>query len=53
MRGEGVEVGVGRPQVIEKEVDGVMMEPYEAVLIDCEDQHQGSSWKKWAAVRLT
>ena len=42
MRREGFEVGVGRPQVIEKEVDGVMMEPYEAVLIDCEDQHQGS-----------
>ena len=42
MRREGFEVGVGRPQVIEKEVDGVMMEPYEAVLIDCEDEHQGS-----------
>jgi GTP-binding protein len=42
MRREGFELGVGRPQVIEKEVDGVMMEPYEAVLIDCEDQHQGS-----------
>jgi len=42
MRREGFEIGVGRPQVIEKEVDGVMMEPYEAVLIDCEDQHQGS-----------
>jgi len=42
MRREGFEMGVGRPQVIEKEVDGVMMEPYEAVLIDCEDQHQGS-----------
>ena len=42
MRREGFEMGVGRPQVIEKEIDGVMMEPYEAVLIDCEDQHQGS-----------
>ena len=42
MRREGFELGVGRPQVIEKEIDGVMMEPYEAVLIDCEDQHQGS-----------
>jgi len=42
MRREGFEMGVGRPQVIEKEVDGVMMEPYEAVLIDCEDQHQGA-----------
>ena len=42
MRREGFEMGVGRPQVIEKEVDGVKMEPYESVLIDCEDQHQGS-----------
>ncbi|MBT6078414.1 MAG: translational GTPase TypA [Oceanospirillaceae bacterium] len=42
MRREGFEMGVSRPQVIEKEVDGKMMEPYEAVLIDCEDQHQGS-----------
>jgi len=42
MRREGFEMGVSRPQVIEKEVDGVKMEPYEAVLIDCEDQHQGS-----------
>ena len=42
MRREGFEMGVGRPQVIEKEVDGVRMEPYESVLIDCEDQHQGS-----------
>ena len=42
MRREGFELGVSRPQVIQKEVDGVMMEPYEAVLIDCEDQHQGS-----------
>jgi len=42
MRREGFELGVSRPQVIQKEVDGVMMEPYEAVLIDCEDQHTGS-----------
>jgi len=42
MRREGFELGVSRPQVIQKEVDGVMMEPYEAVLIDCEDEHTGS-----------
>ncbi|MDP6189923.1 MAG: GTP-binding protein, partial [Gammaproteobacteria bacterium] len=42
MRREGFELGVSRPQVIQKEIDGVMMEPYEAVLIDCEDQHQGA-----------
>ena len=42
MRREGFEMGVSRPEVIRKEVDGVMMEPYENVVIDVEDQHQGS-----------
>ena len=42
MRREGFELGVSRPQVIEKEIDGVMMEPYEALLIDCQDEHHGA-----------
>ena len=42
MRREGFELAVSRPEVIEKEVDGVLMEPYENVVIDVEDQHQGS-----------
>ncbi|WP_028304281.1 translational GTPase TypA [Oceanospirillum maris] len=42
MRREGFEMGVSRPEVIRKEIDGVMMEPYENVVIDVEDQHQGS-----------
>jgi GTP-binding protein len=42
MRREGFELGVSRPEVIQKEVDGVMMEPYEQLLIDCEGEHQGS-----------
>ena len=42
MRREGFEMGVSRPEVIQKEVDGVLMEPYENVVIDVEDQHQGS-----------
>ncbi|KZX84238.1 GTP-binding protein TypA [Oleiphilus sp. HI0009] len=42
MRREGFELAVSRPEVIEKEIDGVMMEPYENVVIDVEDQHQGS-----------
>ncbi len=42
MRREGFEMGVSRPEVIEKEIDGVMMEPYENVVIDVEDPHQGS-----------
>jgi GTP-binding protein len=42
MRREGFELGVSRPEVIQKEVDGQMQEPYEQLVIDCEDQHQGS-----------
>jgi GTP-binding protein len=42
MRREGFEMGVSRPEVIQKEVDGEMHEPYEQVVIDVEDQHQGS-----------
>ncbi|PCJ38384.1 MAG: translational GTPase TypA [Cellvibrionales bacterium] len=42
MRREGFEMGVSRPEVIQREVDGVVQEPYEQVVIDVEDQHQGS-----------
>jgi GTP-binding protein len=42
MRREGFELGVSRPEVIRKEVDGVIHEPYEQLVIDCEEQHQGS-----------
>lgn len=42
MRREGYELGVSRPEVIQKEVDGEIQEPFEQVVIDVEDQHQGS-----------
>ncbi|MDH2273921.1 MULTISPECIES: translational GTPase TypA [Moraxella] len=42
MRREGFELGVSRPQVIMKEIDGVMCEPYENVTFDVEEQHQGA-----------
>ncbi|MBB3167153.1 translational GTPase TypA [Simiduia aestuariiviva] len=42
MRREGFELGVSRPEVIRKEVDGVIHEPFEQVVIDVEEQHQGS-----------
>jgi len=42
MRREGFELAVGRPEVIIKEIDGVKQEPYEEVIIDCEEQHQGA-----------
>ncbi|MFC3851310.1 translational GTPase TypA [Salinispirillum marinum] len=42
MRREGFELAVGRPQVVIKEIDGVKQEPYEQVVVDVEEQHQGS-----------
>lgn len=42
MRREGYEIGVGRPQVITKMVDGVEHEPYETLVADVEEANQGS-----------
>ena len=42
MRREGFELAVGRPEVIIKEIDGIKQEPYEEVIIDIEEQHQGA-----------
>ncbi|WP_226664318.1 translational GTPase TypA [Microbulbifer aggregans] len=41
MRREGFELGVSRPEVVQKIVDGEVQEPYEEVVIDVEEQHQG------------
>ncbi len=42
MRREGYELGVSRPEVIQKVVDGEIHEPYEHLLVDCESEHQGA-----------
>ena len=42
MRREGFEMGVSRPEVVQKIVDGKVQEPFEQVVIDVEEQHQGS-----------
>ena len=42
MRREGYEIGVSRPEVIQKEIDGIRHEPYEQLVIYCETEHQGS-----------
>ncbi len=42
MRREGYELGVSRPEVIQKEVDGEIHEPYEYIVIDIENEHKGS-----------
>ncbi|MEO1898829.1 MAG: EF-Tu/IF-2/RF-3 family GTPase, partial [Methylococcales bacterium] len=46
MRREGFEMGVSRPEVIIKEIDGVKSEPFEYVTIEVEDQHQGTIMEK-------
>jgi len=42
MRREGFEMCISRPEVVQKIVDGKIHEPYEIVVIDVEEQHQGS-----------
>ena len=46
MRREGFELSVGRPQVILKEVDGKICEPFEDLTVDVESVHQGSVMEK-------
>ena len=46
MRREGFELGVSRPEVIVREVDGQTEEPYEQVTLDVEEQHQGTVMEK-------
>ncbi|UNM95068.1 translational GTPase TypA [Ignatzschineria rhizosphaerae] len=41
MRREGYEMAVGRPQVIIREENGVKTEPYETLMFDIEERHQG------------
>jgi GTP-binding protein len=42
MRREGYELQVSRPEVIEREIDGVRSEPFERVQIDTPEEYQGS-----------
>jgi len=46
MRREGFELSVGRPQVILKEIDGTVCEPFEELTVDVESAHQGSVMEK-------
>jgi len=41
MRREGYELAVSRPEVIIKEIDGQLMEPFEQLVVDIEEEHQG------------
>ncbi len=41
MRREGYELAVSRPEVIVREIDGQIQEPYEQLVVDLEEQYQG------------
>ena len=42
MRREGFELGVSRPKVITRKENGKSQEPYENLVIDIEEEHQGN-----------
>jgi len=46
MRREGYELGVSRPEVIIRNVDGNPQEPFEQLTVDVEEIHQGSAMQK-------
>ncbi len=48
MRREGFELAVSRPTVIEREIDGVLCEPWELVTLDFGEEHQGAVMKRMA-----
>ena len=41
MRREGYELAISRPEVIMREIDGTMHEPWETLTVDVEVEHQG------------
>ncbi|QCU89292.1 translational GTPase TypA [Thiomicrorhabdus sediminis] len=46
MRREGFEMGISRPEVIFREVDGEIQEPYENLTVDVPEDAQGSIMEK-------
>jgi len=49
MRREGYELAVGKPKPIFREIEGVRMEPFEQLVVDIEQAHQGSVIERLAA----
>jgi GTP-binding protein len=49
MRREGYELAVSRPEVIEIERDGEVLEPWEQLTVDFEEAYQGAVMEKLAA----
>lgn len=46
MRREGYELAISRPEVIMREHEGVLEEPYEQLTVDVEEQNQGTVMEK-------
>ena len=46
MRREGYELAISRPEVILKEMDGKICEPWQVLTVDVEDEHQGAIMEK-------
>lgn len=46
MRREGYELAISKPEVIIKEIDGIMQEPYERLTVDVEEVNQGTIMEK-------
>ena len=42
MRREGFEMGVGKPRVVYRDIDGQKCEPFEVLTVDIEDSNQGA-----------
>ena len=42
MRREGYELGVSKPEVLYKEIDGVKCEPFEEVFVNCPNDYSGT-----------
>jgi len=42
MRREGFEMGVGKPRVVYRDIDGQKCEPFEVLTVDVEDTNQGA-----------
>ena len=51
MRREGYELGISKPQVVQKEVDGKIHEPFEQIVIDVEEMHQGAVMEELGPIK--
>ncbi|WP_375261328.1 translational GTPase TypA [Palleronia sp.] len=51
MRREGFELSISRPQVLMREIDGVLHEPIEEATIDVDDEYSGSVIEKLTGPR--